>query len=229
MSGRTTSRVPTARLTASIVGVVLVAFMALLWVSDPGGDSGRAVVGRPVPAVAGVGLDGEQVDIADWAGSWVVVNFFASWCPPCEREHPELVEFSERHADGRARVVGVGFDDSPDKIREFFARRGGSWPVIPSDTGSIALAFGVVAMPESYLVAPDGTVVDVFIAGVTADELDEAIAANGGIDGAATASGDPDGVPADADQAPAGGHGPPSDPGSGPAAGEATDGEGTLP
>lgn len=197
MSGETTSRMPTARLTASIVGVVLVAFMALLWVSDPGGEKGRAIVGRDVPEVAGVGLDGEAVDVSEWAGSWVVVNFFASWCPPCEREHPELVAFSERHSDGRARVVGVGFDDDPEKIEAFFDRNGGSWPVIPSDTGSIALAFGVVAMPESYLVAPDGTVVDVFIAGVTANELDEAIAANGGIESAASsaeeASGSADG------------------------------------
>lgn len=229
MSGGTGSRVPTARLTASIVGVVLVAFMALLWVSDPGGDSRRAVVGRSVPPVAGVGLDGEPVDIADWAGSWIVVNFFASWCPPCEREHPELVEFSERHSDGRARVVGVGFDDSPDKIREFFDRRGGSWPVIPSDTGSIALAFGVVAMPESYLVAPDGTVVDVFIAGVTADELDEAIAANGGIDGASAPRAGADEGPADEGEPSTGGHGLPAGPASVPGQGGAATDEGTLP
>src|SRR5690606_20070470 len=109
-------------------------------------------------------------------------------------EHPELVAFAERHTDGRARVVGVGFEDEPEDIEAFFAQRGGDWPVIPQGTGRIALDFGVRAMPESYLVAPDGTVVDVFIAGVTADQLDEAIAAHGGIDSAtATAPAGTDG------------------------------------
>lgn len=181
------SRLPTARLAASILGVVLVAFVVLLWVSDPGGDQGRAIVGRPVPEVVGEGLDGATVDLADMSGSWVVVNFFATWCPPCIEEHPELVAFADRHQDGRARVLGLGFEDDPAAIEAFFDERGGDWPVIPRGTGRMALDFGVRAMPESYLVAPDGTVVDVFIAGVTADQLDEAIAAHGGI-GRATAS-----------------------------------------
>jgi cytochrome c biogenesis protein CcmG/thiol:disulfide interchange protein DsbE len=176
-------RVPTARLAASIIGVVLVAFVVLLWVSDPGGDQGRrAIVGRPAPAVVGEGLEGEQVSLADMEGRWVVVNFFATWCPPCIEEHPELVAFAERHADGRAVVLGLGFEDDPEAIEAFFDQRGGDWPVIARGTGPMALSFGVRKMPESYLVAPDGTVVDVFIAGVGADQLDEAIAANGGID-----------------------------------------------
>ena len=177
----------TARIAAAAVAVVLVGLVVVLFVSDPGGqDLGREIVGRPVPAVAGTAIDGTTLDIADWAGEWVVVNFFATWCVPCVQEHPELVAFAEAHADEPVRVVSVGFDDTPEAVRRFFEQRGGDWPVLTEDTGGIALDFGVRAVPESYLVAPDGTVVDVFIAGVTQQGLDEAIAANGGLAAAAS-------------------------------------------
>lgn len=172
----------TARIAAGVLAVVLVAFVAVLAVGDPGGEEGRRVVGQAAPPVVGVDLDGEPVDLAAWRGEWVVVNFFATWCIPCVQEHPELVAFSEEHADGSARVVSVAFDDAPDDIRTFFDERGGDWPVLAEDTGAIALSYGVRAVPESYLVSPEGTVVDVFISGVTAAQLDAAIARHGGTD-----------------------------------------------
>ena len=105
------------------------------------------------------------------------MNFFSTTCVPCIVEHPELVEFSERHAAvGDAVVVSVAFDDSADNVREFFLENGGDWPVLTGDTGSIAVAYGVTAVPESYLVAPSGVVAAKIIGGVTADQLDERIA-----------------------------------------------------
>jgi cytochrome c biogenesis protein CcmG, thiol:disulfide interchange protein DsbE len=167
------------RVTASIVGVVLAMLVAVLgWqVATGSSDEVRSsIVGRAAPAVAGTAIDGRQVDIDRWRGSWVVVNFFATWCVPCVREHPELVDFAERHVDDDVEMVSVAFDDSPADIERFFADRGGDWPVLATDTAGIALDYGVRGVPESFLVAPDGRVVGLFY-GVTADDLDEAIAA----------------------------------------------------
>jgi cytochrome c biogenesis protein CcmG/thiol:disulfide interchange protein DsbE len=172
-----------ARMAALVAGAVLAVLVAVLVVSDPQGeDLRREVVGGPAPSVRGSTVDGRVVDLAQWRGQWVVVNFFATWCIPCVREHPELVAFSAAHAGDPVRVVSVGFDESPEAVREFFAERGGDWPVLAEETGAIALEFGVRAVPESYLVAPDGRVVEVFVAGVTAALLDEAIAVHGGFD-----------------------------------------------
>ncbi len=171
------------RLPAIAVAVVLGLLMALLgWqvaVGD-GGDVRSELVGRAAPAITGTALDGTVVDIDRSRGSWVLVNFFATWCVPCIREHPELVEFAERHGpDGPGvpvQVISVAFDDNADAIASFFAQRGGDWPVLTEGTGSIALDYGVRGVPESYLVSPAGQVVAVFY-GVTADALDEAIEA----------------------------------------------------
>ncbi len=171
------------RLPVIAVAVVLGLLMALLgWqvaIGD-GGDVRSELVGRAAPAITGTALDGTVVNIDRSRGSWVLVNFFATWCVPCIREHPELVEFAERHGpDGPGvpvQVISVAFDDNADAIASFFAQRGGDWPVLTEGTGSIALDYGVRGVPESFLVSPAGQVVAVFY-GVTADALDEAIEA----------------------------------------------------
>lgn len=176
------------RYAATAVGVVLALLVGLLaWQVVAGYDDPvrSGLVGRAAPELAGVARDGTPVDIDRWRGSWVLVNFFASWCVPCVREHPELVEFSERHADDTSAVpvqlVSVAFDDDPDAVGQFFDQRGGDWPVLVDNTGPIALDFGVRGVPESYLISPAGQVVGVFL-GVTADALDEAIAGWTGTD-----------------------------------------------
>ena len=188
--GQGSARQGSVRLPVVIVGVVLALLLALLgWqVAVGDGDNVRSeLVGRAAPAVTGTAIDGTVVDIDRDRGSWVLVNFFATWCVPCIREHPELVEFAERHGpDGPGvpvQVISVAFDDNADAIATFFAEQGGDWPVLTENTGSIALDFGVRGVPESFLVSPAGQVVAVFY-GVTADAIDAAIDAT-------TASADP--------------------------------------
>jgi cytochrome c biogenesis protein CcmG/thiol:disulfide interchange protein DsbE len=162
---------------ATAVAAALVAFIVVLATRDPATE--RAVssplIGKRVPAFTGVTLDGQTYDIDSKRGKFVVVNFFATWCVPCRIEHPELVRFSERHkAMGDAEVVSLAFDDSPENIREFFAKAGGDWPVIASDTGRSILDFGVSGVPESYVVAPNGQVIAKFI-GVTDAALESLV------------------------------------------------------
>lgn len=158
---------------AGAVLVVLAAFVAVL--ATGGDDDGvrSTLIGQPAPAIAGETIDGGTYDLADQQGEFVVVNFFATWCVPCIREHPELVEFDERHrSEGDASVVSVVFDSRPAQVREFFDRNGGDWPVVVDPDGRTALDYGVAGVPESYLVAPDGRVLVKIEGGVTADDLD---------------------------------------------------------
>jgi cytochrome c biogenesis protein CcmG, thiol:disulfide interchange protein DsbE len=165
----------TGRWVAVAVGVVLVAFIGVLATREALIDRvSTQRIGKPVPLVQGETLAGEQFDIDEHRGRWVVVNFFATWCTPCKVEHPELVRFSESRRDDTT-VVSVAFNDSDAKLREFFAREGGDWPVVIGDTGRIALDFGVTGVPESYLVDPYGIVRWKTDGGVTADQLDEVV------------------------------------------------------
>lgn len=152
-----------------VVAALAVAFVVVLATREPAAErrAKSPLVGKVAPALVGETIDGGSFDIDDHRGRWVVVNFFATWCQPCVQEHPELVAFDEAHrATGDATVVSVVYDDRPDAVRDFFARRGGEWPVI-ADGGLAPVDYGVVKVPETYLVAPNGTVVQKYTGGVT--------------------------------------------------------------
>ena len=170
-----------ARNAAIVVGVVLVAFIALLATRGTSTPISSRIVGQAAPDFSGRTLDGTTWTMASHRGEWVVVNFFATWCTPCRIEDPQLQQFVIAHAGDPVRVISVAFSDDAESIREFWTTERNSWPVIPSDTGSIALDYGVTKVPESYVVAPSGLVVAGFYGGVTAAGLDKVIADNGGM------------------------------------------------
>jgi cytochrome c biogenesis protein CcmG, thiol:disulfide interchange protein DsbE len=166
-----------------VVAVLAVGFVVVLATSEPASErrAKSPLVGRAVPALAGETLDGGSFDIDDQQGRWVVVNFFATWCAPCRIEHPELQAFEEAHRPtGDAAVVSVVYRDTEANTRDFFADNGGDWPVMLNEDGRAPVDFGVVKVPESYLVNPDGVVVAKFNGGVTQADLDATIAQFGG-------------------------------------------------
>lgn len=171
----------TGRIIAAVVVVAVVVGLLVVVLggspSDDEVDTGGQVVGGPAPELVATATDGSAFDLADLRGRWVVVNFFATWCPPCVAEHPELVAFSQRNA-GDAEVVSVAFDEPAPVVEQFFADNGGDWPVLAEDTGGVVLDFGVVKLPESFLVSPDGEIVEKLNGGVTAAQLESLIAAH---------------------------------------------------
>lgn len=177
-----TARANSTRLAIVAVGIVLVAFVALLASGigrRPDSISTR-LLGRQAPEIIGTTAQGTRFDLAEHRGRWVVVNFFATWCVPCRVEHPELVRFTEEHATaGDVQVVSIAFQDDAEAIDQYFERNGGEWPVIIGDTGRMALDFGVTGVPESFVVNPDGVIVAKF-EGVTASGLNRAIDQAGG-------------------------------------------------
>jgi cytochrome c biogenesis protein CcmG/thiol:disulfide interchange protein DsbE len=148
--------------TVLIAGVVLAAFVGLL-VTAKAPNSRSQIAGKPAPSAErrfDTLVTTDKVSLADFRGRYVVLNFFASWCVPCEQEHPELLRFQQRHAAaGDATVVQVLYNDKPGPARQFFRERGdGGWPVLVDDQGQFALDYGVTGPPETFLIDPQGIV-----------------------------------------------------------------------
>jgi cytochrome c biogenesis protein CcmG/thiol:disulfide interchange protein DsbE len=152
---------------AAAVGVIVAALVAVLATRAPArvAEAASPLLGQPAPALAGTSADGQPVDLATMRGRFVLVNFFASWCGPCRTEQPELVTLSRS-----IPLIGVVFQDSPSAAETFLREGGARWPAVPDPDGAAALDWGVRGPPESYLVAPDGTVVAKVLGPVTASQ-----------------------------------------------------------
>lgn len=172
----------TARNAAIVVGVVLVALIALLATRGTFESASSKKVGQAAPEFSGQTLDGDTFALSQHRGEWVFVNFFATWCGPCRVEHPELVTFARQNEGEPVQVVSVAFDDQPQAIRDFFAAEGGDWPVIASETGRTALDYGITGVPETYVVAPSGLIVARIADGFTVAKAQSIIDSLGGLE-----------------------------------------------
>ncbi len=159
--------------------VAFAALAALLAARLGAGDASRLpspLIGKPVPpfdlpAVAGVDRPG----LADGdlrAGRATVVNVFASWCVPCREEAPALKALSATLARSGQRLVGIAYKDQPDRTARFLKEEGNPFAAVGADAGGrTGIDLGVYGVPETYVVAGDGTVRAKIVGPLTADNL----------------------------------------------------------
>ena len=117
----------------------------------------QALVGKMVPDLTLPTLaDGRPVRIREAAAQGpVLVNFFASWCAPCEVEHPVLMGLS----GGKVRVVGIAYKDGPPNTQAFLTRLGDPFDQVLVDRdGRAGVEFGVTGVPETYVIGRNGVV-----------------------------------------------------------------------
>jgi cytochrome c biogenesis protein CcmG, thiol:disulfide interchange protein DsbE len=135
------------------------------------------LIDKPAPAIEGTTLDGKPFNVDSLRGEWVVVNFFATWCVPCQQEHADLLSFDRRHSQAQdAQLISVVFNDDTNAVRDYYARNGGSWPVVTGDLGHLALEYSVIRVPDTYIIDPVGIIRARIPRPVrNADELDQVI------------------------------------------------------
>ena len=110
-----------------------------------------------------IDLNGQETMLSDYKGKWVIVNLWATWCPPCLVEIPDLVMFHEAHKDKDAIVLGVNYEaNDVNKVKTFADSQMINYPVVRFETKADGRTtpFGPLqGLPTTYMVSPDGSVV----------------------------------------------------------------------
>src|SRR5579863_1026497 len=111
------------------------------------------------PPLQAQDLLGKPVNKENWGGKVVLVNFWATWCPPCREEIPELLELKKEYKD-RLEIVGISEDDDPPaSVLKFARQMGMTYPIVMATPELIDSYGGVPALPTSFLIDPQGRVV----------------------------------------------------------------------
>jgi thiol-disulfide isomerase/thioredoxin len=114
----------------------------------------------PMPPFLVSDVEGHVLSSAQWRGRVVIVNFWATWCPPCREEIPEMINLANRYGD-RLQIVGVSEDDdaTPEEVRDFAHNEKINYPIVMGSNGISKEYGGVPALPTSFLVDTNGRVV----------------------------------------------------------------------
>lgn len=129
-------------------------------------DAGAVASGRAVGTVEGMfpppftlpDLDGNDVSLSDFEGKVVVLDLWATWCPPCRQEVPLLVSLYEELGDRGLVVVGVGLDEGGVRVLRPFAEENGvTYPILIGNR-TVQAAYGVTGIPTTFMIGRDGRV-----------------------------------------------------------------------
>jgi len=113
------------------------------------------------PAFTLTNLDGKSVSLSDFRGKVVVLDFWATWCPPCRREIPDFIDLQKEYGSQGVQVVGIALDE-PDKVQAFARQNGMNYPVLLG-SDEISMRYGgIEGIPTTFIIDKSGKIVNRF-------------------------------------------------------------------
>ncbi len=152
----------------SCIVAMMIAFIALTGCSKKTDVKPAAVAeNAPAPVISVAAMDGSTVSLSSFKGKVVLLNFWATWCPPCREEIPSMMKLNERMAGKPFQMLCVSVDEGGKAaVQEFFASSGFSLPAYLDLNGAGAKTYGLTGVPESYLIDKKGVLVKKVIGGL---------------------------------------------------------------
>jgi cytochrome c biogenesis protein CcmG/thiol:disulfide interchange protein DsbE len=165
-----------------LIIVLLIAGLAWIWVNRlPAGDASAAGVLPPAPAVGHPAPDfslttaaGQTFKLSELRGTPVVLNFWATWCPPCRAELPELQAASQRLA-GQVAVVGVNQAETPAEVQSFVEKLGLSFTIPLDQSADVSRLYRVRSLPTTFFIDRSGIIRQMQIGPVTEATLAQSL------------------------------------------------------
>lgn len=122
------------------------------------GQAEQSLLNRKAPEFSRADLHGARIDLAQYHGKVVLLNFWATWCAPCRLEMPQFVEWQRQYAAQGLQVLGVSIDDSAAPVGPFAAKMHLDYPVVMGTANLGGLYGGVYGVPVTFLIDRHGIV-----------------------------------------------------------------------
>jgi len=161
-----------------VIGVVIGNY-AIKWFRQPPEPSTatQSLIGTTLPQFSLVGLDGVREDVSQWQGKVRVINFWATWCPPCKREIPAMIELQESYGRQGLQIVGIAMDNS-EAVQEYVKESAINYPILLGDDAiEIAEKLGndMGLLPYTVIVDQTGAIAYIRYGEVDRDTLESEI------------------------------------------------------
>jgi thiol-disulfide isomerase/thioredoxin len=158
-----------------IVGSVIVigAVLALAFATTPRASAGPAQIGKPIGNFTLTDLNGVTHSIADYKGRPVLINSWATWCPPCKAEMPALHEFYLKHQAAGFELLAINSGEGRSAVQQFIGQTGFTFPVLLDTNKDVLDGLGVSGLPTSIFVGRDGTVKTIHVGGLTPEMIEQ--------------------------------------------------------
>ena len=141
-----------------ILGILGLGFIIFVLIAPHGKQTGGPLpVGGPVPNFELKDLDGKTWSMDSLRGSVVVINFWATWCPPCRLEMPSIDRlFRDNAEEENFQILTILYQDSPDNARAYFKKNGFQMPVLLDLGDAVAAEYGLIGLPETFMIDKKG-------------------------------------------------------------------------
>lgn len=161
----------------ALVALVIAALVIVPFFRSPSthGSGPSAMAGQTAPVFSMRDDRGNAATLAQLRGRVVVMNLWASWCPPCRAEMPDLQRLADRYGRNGVTVVGVNEGESPERARAFADSLGIRFPIWIDDSQEYGRVYAALGMPTTVVIGRDGVVVRGFDGALTFDQMRAAV------------------------------------------------------
>lgn len=129
----------------------------------------------PAPAFTLTSLEGETISLSSYEGEWLILNFWATWCPPCVSEMPYLQSLADRGLN----VVGINMAETPEEVEPFLMEHGIKFPILMEPDINTVLDYQARQLPRTVIIAPDGNIALRISGPIDGEQLDPWLADRG--------------------------------------------------
>jgi len=161
-----------------IVGIVVVLMVSVLLLSLQNSQQAgvqKAIQGKSVGDFALTDLEGETIHLSDYQGKYVLLNAWATWCPPCRAEMPDLNAFHQAHQDKGFEILAINAGETRDIAAQFAVSLGLGFKVVLDSDGTVLNGLGITGFPTSILIDPEGKVAMIHIGMIFPEDLNNKV------------------------------------------------------